>query len=463
MTELTLAISSVHHQMLESHLFPGDGLEAAAILICGRAGRTFNRLSVSSALLVPYADCTLRTPVRLTWPGNYLDMAIDAADEISGSILLVHSHPGGMFAFSNLDDTSDHDTMPCLIYGCEDETIPHGSAIMVPGGAIKARLYDQNMSITPITGVQCIGPDIRDLSKPQISPILAFSSQMTDSLARKSACIVGISGTGSPTAEMLARMGIGKIVLIDFDIIEKRNLNRNLNSTIHDANAARLKTTMMSSAIKRYNPHIEVIEVATPISESEAIIAASGCDIIFSCVDTMEGRLYCDLIAEACVIPLIDMGVMIPTRNIDNAIEIADVCARIDYVWPGGPSLRDRGQITGEGLAAEDLRRTDPESYARQLAEGYIKGVVEEAPSVITLNMQAASAAVNEWIARLYAYRHQPNSKYDRFFMSLAGCEYEFEKSEPADTINPRNIIGHGLRKPLLGMVARPQHRKDAA
>ena len=60
---------------------------------------------------------------------------------------------------------------------------------------------------------------------------MAFTSGMTEWLGRLSVCVIGVSGTGSIVAEQLARLGFGEIILIDFDKIEERNLNRILNST----------------------------------------------------------------------------------------------------------------------------------------------------------------------------------------------------------------------------------------
>lgn len=463
MTELTLAISAIDHKAIQTHLFPGDGLEAAAILICGRAGKTGQRLCVRSVILIPYHACSVRTQVRLSWPGEYLELAIDKADAIGGSIILAHSHPGGLFHFSNLDDESDRITIPCIRHGSVDETIPHGSAIMVPNGSMKARLYTDGVAPDEVNKIWRIGANIEEISGRGKTPVVPFSSDMTAFAKTLSACVIGASGTGSPTIEMLTRMGFGSVVQVDFDKMEPRNLNRILNSTHADAQAGALKVDVMERAAKAHRPDINILSITTPISDDAAIIAASGCDIIFCCVDTMEGRLYCDLIAEACLIPLIDIGVMIPTRKGHGGAEIADVVARIDYVYPGGATLRDRSVITGEGLAAEDILRTDPQTYAQHLKEGYIHGVVDEAPSVIALNMHASSLAVMELIARLLPFRHEENEAHDRIFLSLGSRETDYELSAPPMARGVNSIYGQGLKYPLLGMVARLQKTKDAA
>ena len=74
---LTLTITAREHKTLQQHLFSGDGLEAAAILICGRAGNSRERLCVHSIINVPYDACPTRTHVQLVWPGEYLEKAIE--------------------------------------------------------------------------------------------------------------------------------------------------------------------------------------------------------------------------------------------------------------------------------------------------------------------------------------------------------------------------------------------------
>ncbi|MGE6699472.1 ThiF family adenylyltransferase [Hyphomonas sp. NPDC076900] len=445
-----LRMTTDQYEKLYAHLFNGDGLEAAAILICGLAGRHGDQLLVHHTLLIPYDACVERTATRLTWPGECLDQAIDEADMINGSVILLHSHPGGLFDFSALDDESDQTVIPCLQNGGKNEAALHGSAIMVPDGRIRARVYDENMRSRNIDCIKAIGHDIRDLTRKLDDRPLAYSSAMTSDLSRQSAVVVGVSGTGSIVAEMLARLGVGRIVLIDFDTVEEKNLNRILYATPGDI--GRFKTHLLRDAITAHHPDTVVETFETLIADIQALLTASEADILFSCVDSMEGRHYCDLMVAAFLCPLIDVGVTIPTRRRNAIVEIADVCGRIDFVRPGGASLWDRGEITGEGLAAEYVRRTNPDDHARQLAEGYIKGVPEEAPSVISLNMRAASAAVNEWLARIYAVRHDSNVNYSRTYFSLASGEEEFAPEPTCSSASQHSLFARGLMEPLLGL-----------
>ncbi|MBO6526411.1 ThiF family adenylyltransferase [Erythrobacter sp.] len=446
-----LRILARDHQSLRDHVFPGDGKEAAAILVCTLCGRNADRLLVRSIIPVPHQVCSVRTSTRLSWPGEYLEKAVDAADEIGGSILLMHSHPGGLYGFSEIDNESDAACIPSLQHGVRHADGVYGSAIMIPDGRVKARLYDSSMNCTEIPSIVSIGHDVSDLTTKQSELPMAFSSAMGVSLSRKTAVVVGVSGTGSITAELLGRLGVGRIILVDFDRVEEKNLNRILYAT--PADIGRYKTHVLRDAIQGHHPETIVETYESPLADTSALDAVSDADVMFSCVDSMEGRYHCDLVSHAFLCPLIDVGVVIPTRRRSGNAEIADVCGRVDFIRPGGPGLWDRGEITGEGLSAEYLRHSDPKAYAQQLDEGYVKGVVEEAPSVISLNMRAASAGVNEWIARLFPFRHEPNEGFARTYFTLAGGE---EESSPEPSISApllAQFLGCGLSDNLLNRL----------
>jgi tRNA A37 threonylcarbamoyladenosine dehydratase len=78
-----------------------------------------------------------------------------------------------------------------------------------------------------------------------------FGAGTTERIRELSIGIVGCSGTGSPLIEQLARLGAGRLVLIDPDVVEMKNLNRVYNSAIEDAYLATPKVHVMARAIAR--------------------------------------------------------------------------------------------------------------------------------------------------------------------------------------------------------------------
>lgn len=449
-----LAFPGETHAELLRHLYPGDGLEAAAVLVCTQTPGPRFRLVVQAVVKVPHEACKRRTATAITWPSAYVEKAIALGEDAGLVLIPVHSHPGGLFDFSETDDVSDRELLP-LIFAAYGQI--HGSAIMTPDGAVRARLYDPQLKVTAVDAVMSVGDDIRmwwldgaTLMGPAPRPV-AFTSGMTAELSRLTAAVIGVSGTGSVVAEQVARLGFGRVILIDFDVVEEKNLNRILNTTIDHARARMNKAVMFAGAVDAYRGGDVATAVPLSIADRSAVLAASQADVLFSCVDTLEARHLADRMAAAFVLPLFDLGVTIPTRLSEAGPEIADVCGRLDYVQPGGSTLKDRGVYTADSLQAEYNRKADPAGHQQQLDDGYIKGMAEEAPAVIALNMRAASASVLDFIARLYPFRHDPNGRYAQARFSLAVGD-ETLKAESDFTRSPNPLLGTGAAEPLLGL-----------
>lgn len=455
----TLVLTGVLHARLKAHLLPKDGLEAAAILLCTRMQVAPGHLKLlcKDALLVPHDKCK-RVEDYIEWPGEYLADALDLAEADDLSLILIHSHPSGFYEFSQADTKSDLRVIPELFAnrGLEHQGITtHGSAIMVPGGAIKARVYDENHRVIPVELVAIHGDDIslfwQEVDQPSHRP-LAFSGEMRKELGKLTAAVIGYSGTGSLTAEQLARMGIGGLVIIDFDQVEDRNLNRIINSTIADAKAGALKVDVFRRAAAAYRPDLELCCIPGSIATREAILAVASADVLFCCVDSEEGRSISDAIASAFLLPLFDVGVVIPVRTTEfGQSVILDINGRIDYVQPGGSTLFERKVYSPSSLAAEELAKRDSAAHAEQVSAGYMPGSIEQAPSVITVNMQASSMCAQEFVARLYPYRLDGNSGFARTKFGLADSEFEHYSEADFDQTESL-LLATGLKEPLLGL-----------
>lgn len=456
--QTTLVLSHKIGTMLRQHLFPGDGLEAAALLLCATTGNRRTKLIAREVIVVPHDKC-LREAERLTWPGEYVEAAIEQAETHGDVVLAVHSHPGGLYDFSSADDESDKMLMSSLQHGTGRMA---GSAIMVPSGAMRARLYDVGSTAKSVELVMGVGPDISMFwaDVTPTSPPMAFTSGMRAVLTRMSACVIGVSGTGSVVAEQVARLGFGEVILIDFDKLEAKNLNRILNSSVADIGTS--KVEMFADAVHRYRPDCVTVPVSVEVGTEEAVLAAAEADVLFSCVDTAEGRHIADRLAAYFAMPLFDVGVGIPTAaNADGTRRVAEVYGRIDYVFPGGSSLLDRGVYDGAALEAEYLAANAPAAFARKVADGYLQGVGEEAPAVIALNMRAASACVLDFIARAFPFRQYPNKERARtIFMLGEGDEDAF--AEHDFKMGNRFAVGAGLTEPLLGLPALARKRNAA-
>ncbi len=81
---------------------------------------------------------------------------------------------------------------------------------------------------------------------------------------------------------------------------------------------------------------------------------------------------------------------------------------------------------------------------------------------MITLNMRAAAACVNEFVARAFPFRLEPNRLYARSQFSLAACEEDYT-AEGTFSASPNMILGRGDVEPLLGLPVLKAPKRGSA
>ena len=95
---------------------------------------------------------------------------------------------------------------------------------------------------------------------------------ISEKLKKAKVCILGLGGLGSNVAILLARAGIGHLKLVDFDIVEASNLNRQQYRISH---IGMKKTEAIKTIIKEINSFVE-IEVLNKKVERENILSVVG-------------------------------------------------------------------------------------------------------------------------------------------------------------------------------------------
>jgi hypothetical protein len=459
MREITLSMSGAKHRALRQHLYPGDGKEAIAIALCGRrAGRRRHRLLVHSLHFVPYDQCEPRSEVTVAWPTDLMIPWLLEADRRGLSAVKIHSHPGDLRRFSDQDNASDGQLFPC-ISGWVEADVPHASAIMLPDGRIFGRAFVDG-AFEPLSSVSVVGDDLLIWhafefgdEAPLVLPDFtkrhaqAFGESTTRRLQFLSAAVIGCSGTGSIVIEQLMRLGIGRLILVDADIVKHLNLNRILNATAKDAEQARPKVETTGDAIERTGLGTVVERYASTLSAPDAVRAVAECDIVFGCVDTAEGRFIANLLASFYLLPYIDVGVAL---DADDEGAITQVCGYVHYIQPDTSSLLSRGAISMEDVRAEGLRRQNPAFYETHRRAGYIRNVAEDRPAVISVNMVLAGMAVNEMLARIHGFRDEPNRDYGTIGVSISQVAFypEAESGIPCRIV--ARHAGRGDVEPLL-------------
>lgn len=463
--EYSLSLTAYQHDLLYSALYSGDGREAVAILLCARrAGQQRQRLVVREVWPVLSNWYQDRSADSVTWSTDALEPALDIAELDDLSIVKVHSHPGGYPKFSATDDFADQRLLPA-VRDWMDEDRPHGSAVMLPDGQLFGRVLTHNDEFRPFDLITVVGDDIRMwfANAPGAvagdfcaSHAQAFGRGTSDILRGLTVAVVGCSGTGSPIIEQLARLGIKRLILVDDDVIERRNLNRILHSSIAHAVAQTAKVDAIAQGIRAIGLNIEIIAVNRNLADREAIDIVAEADIVFGCMDSIEGRYILNRLATYYTLPYFDLGVRLIA---DGASGIDEICGTIHYLQPGRSSLISRELFSMADVAADGLKRQDPDAYRLHLEDGYIRGVEEQRPAVISVNMFAASLAINELLARLHRFRDEPNRNFASIGFSLTSMEfYNDPEGEPCPLL--QRHVGSGDVEPRLGLLQFARDKK---
>ena len=111
-------------------------------------------------------------------------------------------------------------------------------------------------------------------------------------LQSKNVLVVGLGGVGGICAEMIARAGVGKMTIVDGDVVDLSNCNRQI-AALH-SNATMFKALVMAERIRDINPAIE-LQVLTDFLETDKTIAVVDngyFDYAVDCIDTLTPKVW---------------------------------------------------------------------------------------------------------------------------------------------------------------------------
>ena len=119
-------------------------------------------------------------------------------------------------------------------------------------------------------------------------------------ISKNSALIIGCGGLGTNAAVHLAGAGIGKLLLVDYDVIEKRNLNRQFFYTKEDE--GKEKCALLAKRLGAYSPETEINYHFGKFENT----LANGYDIIIIAVDNIETRKQVNAFCKESKIPCVN-------------------------------------------------------------------------------------------------------------------------------------------------------------
>lgn len=119
---------------------------------------------------------------------------------------------------------------------------------------------------------------------------LLFKKEGLDNLQKAHVLVVGLGGVGSFAAEFLARAGVGAMTIVDGDVVDMTNINRQLPA-LHST-VGQPKVTVVGDRLMDINPELKLTRVEEFLSPERALeIVSEEFDYVLDCIDSITPKL----------------------------------------------------------------------------------------------------------------------------------------------------------------------------
>lgn len=224
---------------------------------------------------------------------------------------------------------------------------------------------------------------------------LLLGPEKIEFLKNSKVMIIGLGGVGSYAAEALARAGVGSLVLIDGDLIEKSNINRQLIA-LHSTIGMR-KTDVMEKRVKDINPMLNtysINEFIEPFRVGE-LLSSEKVDVVLDCIDSLSPKISllkeCKRQKVKCVSVMGAGGKMDPSKVIIRDISSTHSCLLAQKIRKRLKKLNInngiRAVFSTEIQNYDSLKLTEGTKYKKSFY-----GTISYMPAIFGLN--AASEAI---------------------------------------------------------------------
>ncbi len=166
--------------------------------------------------------------------------------------------------------------------------------------------------------------EILRYSRHLIIPEVGMEGQLK--LKQAKVLLIGAGGLGAPLGLYLAAAGVGRIGIVDFDVVDFTNLQRQVIHGTHDV--GRKKLDSAADAMLEINPHIQIDKHETALSSENALDILKDYDIVIDGTDNFPTRY---LVNDACV--------LLKKPNVYGSIFRFEGQATI-FAYEGGPCYR---------------------------------------------------------------------------------------------------------------------------
>ncbi len=442
--EFSVAVPSVLNIELCKHLLRIDGQEDVAFALYKPSIGVHRFTALLHRILLPEdGDRDVHGNVNIH--ASYFKRVCQIAASEGSGIALIHSHLGPGWQGMSIDDiiTEKSYSSPALTL----TDVPFIGLTLGTDNTWSARIweysngwFERNMAVIVRVVGKRLHPFYNDALLPPPSfkeiykrTISVWGVENHARIARLRVGIIGLGSVGSIVAESLARMGIERFTLVDFDEVQEHNLDRLLGATIRDIghNKAIIAQRQIIKSATGNNPQVRV--VLHGITEEEGYRNALDCDVLFSCVDRPWPRQVLNHLAYNHLIPVIDGGIKVRFDIESGLFEGADWQAHT--VGPERICLECIGQYKSADVDTERAGMLDDPSYLEGLPKEHLFKTNE---NIFPFSMNLASLEVLQFIEMVTGIgevggyygtqRYAYNQGYIRLNDSLnciKGCFYQ--------------------------------------
>jgi hypothetical protein len=391
----SLKITQEDLDQLKKILFKDLPKENGAFLLAG-----WRRYSEGAELLVrrfieiPQEDFKVQDKTRLEISSRAINGLIALCEANRLGAVLCHSHPEA-WGYSPSDDFGEQKVLD-TVRSCVPN-VPLASLLIFPSG-YSGRFWEKKRSV-PLTHLTILGRSLVKIHLEQESSlhanisslydrqVLAFGKVGQDNISQAKVAIVGVGATGSCTAEQLVRLGVQDLIIIDPDLFEPSNSTRVFGSFASHCGIRWFnpltwqklrKVKIVAEHLRRIRRDLSVKIIFDNIVSENAAKSLLDRDVIFCCTDDHWGRSIITQIAYQYMIPMINMGVRIDSKN----GKIIAGTGVVHIIRPKRPCLWCNDYLSADQIRSESILPQQRESLLR---EGYVSEIETKAPSVISL------------------------------------------------------------------------------
>ena len=147
-----------------------------------------------------------------------------------------------------------------------------------------------------------------------------------EKLRKATVCVVGVGGIGNPVATMLSAMGVGRLRIIDRDVIEISNLHR--QHLYNEDDIGKVKVEVAAERLQKINPTAKIEAIPISVTGYNAESLVDGADIVIDALDSVEARYALN---DACIkhkLPFIYAGALGMLGSVCTILPGESACLR---------------------------------------------------------------------------------------------------------------------------------------